>query len=1677
MFLLVGQSLGSATAADTPAVASQTRLQARVPRATVASVDTSDSPHPRVHHAPVPRRPLPDYAARKRYAALVPKAHGLAKAEHVALPIDLTSLHHVGSWKKLGGARIGMLSGASQSAGPAALPASVTGIWPWWTYQTRTIPGVGTALVNVVNLNFLIVEQDVSIPTGEVDLAFGRTYNSESLHDANNDDNSTPSVFGNRWTNNLDVHLGWSSTGQNTGIVSIYTADGARDDYSCEIDIVETCTSQTTGVYELLGTADLSGGVACQFQWTKKSGVSYVFNAPYAACGNGQGSYGRLLRIYGRNDNFYLNLAYTWSPNDSSAENISQITVTHQPDGKQLTLTFAQIAGTSITELSTITTPDGETVNYHYTNTGDLDEIDKPGNNPVIFGGQPLPTHFLDGNPIATGNLPETYDIENPGLMEVCGPRAAISIIDTYPNNPTDGACVDFDYNNHLLSDWWTRGVLNPTPGDNVSPSPIQTGVNTGFVQWDDTTFFNNQIQGGCSGTIAGMSDVYNHSVDWCYNSNGLVIQTSVAVAGSNSLTTSQTWDSNNDVNSVTDARGNTTNLAYDANGNVVEVSLPSQTTSAGALRPTYLYDYDSHNNLTYYCDPANNASNGWNPSPHDNLCEQSGSTHYTRFKYYNSDPTEAYGCLTDAYTPSTYDRAITYTGGTGQCGLGLPNEVQGSPYPQATGSNGQPTQIFTYNTIGNLTTYSAGYPSGATWQIGYSSNGMDRVISRTDPDGVASYACYNQDGSVFFSETPQQDKMDGNNGNGPNCPSVSQLEGGATPPPYAAGYTYDPDGDVATFIRHHNCTGASNCGAANHTATTKCNMAYPAAGTTCNFYDGLDRLVEVKQPYDTQVDLYQNPWITRYLYDLTGGQQTFRNQLFSAYGNLFEVEELLPASPSPSVTAPPSPGSVSNPNYNILKAMAYDGVDRPVAVYSAMSTGSQGYTTDTLTWDTSPIPGNTNVAGFLGKDCNSAPTQQCQWFDYTPDGQEMTFESSDGSSNERDYTYDPDGRPTQIASPAYTYPQAYTYNVDGDLVTAKDAANDTADRATLTYNRYIDGTEESLDVSSGTLTQTGLFTYSYRKDGPLTTLQINDGQVSGIHHAGTTTLTYTYTNAGRLSTRKETGAAAPSPAPTTSITYTSNPGTGLVYQESTPVTGLSSFQYTAEDELTAVTSSGGNGSCSAPTYSYSLRGELINSPNCNPAVTLPFMANGVSLRTSNQWNSSQYTWNDLTAVTTDSVGLGSTCGGTGGGQCESSWFYDSAGRMTLEFAPYPLMRIIPPPANTITTRTYDAENHLNLTTFENGLQSAWPYEKVSWGPDGHPMKIGTGTGACCTNEQDERLHWNGNQLLFSTHLVSGLAALDDVKVGVQGDILPLDSGYKGLTFYDRGPGGTIMGCHNYTGTSYIGMNDSWATVGAGPCAPNQSSGSNMPTSTVWAGTPFTLASPSPLIGQGGTLGMPRTDGFTDGFDTIQGVRSYDSMATVWTAPDALGGVLDDPASQKSYMWNGNNPMDNVDPSGYSLNHPQPVDSPSPDPLGLPNQDELETKACGRCLLTIGSVTSNCHGGCMWHSSEVMNAVGVHDQPPVCKLGEGGYICQDANYQWRRLPNIMGTGKYLKCGVNTFVNSLPSIVLSGTAVGGLAGKVLGIVGLGTVGEYAGGPFLGAATGFVQSYTGIGCGGT
>ena len=85
-----------------------------------------------------------------------------------------------------------------------------------------------------------------------------------------------------------------------------------------------------------------------------------------------------------------------------------------------------------------------------------------------------------------------------------------------------------------------------------------------------------------------------------------------------------------------------------------------------------------------------------------------------------------------------------------------------------------------------------------------------------------------------------------------------------------------------------------------------------------------------------------------------------------------------------------------------------------------------------------------------------------------------------------------------------------------------------------------------------------------------------------------------------------------------------------------------------------------------------------------------------------------------------------------------------------------------------------------------------------------------------------DTLHWDGDQLIFSTNPQH---QVDDVKVGFVGDITPIAAtqGYNGITFWDRGPGGAVVYCHNATGSSGTGQVAIYPiamTAYSSPCAP-----------------------------------------------------------------------------------------------------------------------------------------------------------------------------------------------------------------------------------------------------------------
>lgn len=1358
------------------------------------------------------------------------------------------------------------------------------------------MPGVGTALINVGNGNLVLSVNDVNVAERGVALTFTRTYNSQSQHDANGTDGATPSVFGNGWTNTYDAHLAYSSA---YNVVSVYDVDGARYDYAANGSGQWVAPP---GEFAAL-TFDSAN---CTYDWTQTDGSTYYFEPPMQVDGCAvvpAGYLGRLVAVAGRNINNNITLTYSWFNGDASnPENLTQIVVTHT-DGQSLTLSFGEVNGSGPTELASASRPDGSVVTYAYDSTGDLTSVQRPGNN------------------VAT-TLGETYDYASGSypylLQDVLSPRYTYS-------SGVDGADVTFCYDPGNECDLpapspsgrAVTGILDTALIDFVP----QDGTNTPLQpQYQNTTApwtWRSELFSGYGSNVTTVTDSDGHARMWTTDGLWRPVELQ-SYSGSEWLVSYAAWDSSDDLVAMTDARDYETDYAYDGNGNVVAIAAPLASSSVATFRPTTLYSYDAYDNVTSVCDPVatNDLGLNWSGSTPsgDSLCPATGNG-IAVYTWSYADENEPYGQLSSATTPNGYTYDVQYSDQSeGGGDYGLPTDVVGATaITQNDGSQRTPQQALTYDTFGNLESVSNGVgTTSATYDA------LNRLTIVTDPDGAEYFVSYYPDGLASSSltpsevaDSPSQDCQDMIRRGSPTTSTSgfrNDIIRNCTA--YSSTYLYDADGDetsLSSWVGGYSVAGES--------------ASLPTLpATTQNFYDGEDRLVEVMEPQDnipyapttatTDDDLYTNPWITRYIYDISadgqnGAMPTFDGTRISAYGNLYETQELLPplngGTEVSEVQTGATPSPIANTQFQETKGSAYDALDRMTAQLRYEIGGSQ------LEQMTATYDGTTNSVGLLSTRCNAV--QQCATYTYDSMDR-VTNVAFNDSTPTRTTVYDPDGRIAAVTSSVFGT-QGYTYDNDGNIVGSQEpSGGGVTSPATLSYHYYADDARASLDVASSGLSQVGLFQYAYRTDGNLKQLVVNDSSDADV---GAITVAYTLDNAGNVTQVSENGGGGQLQDTGLCTGYKCPTGlqsaqdeTQYSYDSFERLSQISLFpgsQYYGNRTLTygawdpvgnligdSLATSGGT--TKYDTYEIDVNGRVAGSANgAGPSV---YYANGMMVE--NQSSGDTTTWDARNSVSVSIPG--------------SSFTFDGAGRLVGDSVGGYAM-----------TASYDAENHLlgeNLAGV--GLSS------YQWGPTGLPIAIGSqqsgGSFAADT------LHYDGSQLLFTTN---AQGQVDDIKVGTIGDITPLDSGFDGLTLWDRDVSGEVRACHNATGAAGNGLDAPWRNrylqeplSDTSPCsmqganAPGWSSAwTEYPGSVIWNQESAARLFGISQAGHGGLLGQPRVDGFTDGFTTFQGVRTFDGNSGSWMEPDWYNGsVASTPQNQSSYEYNLDNPLMNVDATG-----------------------------------------------------------------------------------------------------------------------------------------------------------------
>lgn len=1360
--------------------------------------------------------------------------------------------------------RIAALPGRSRGAQsvPGNPSASGTGIEPWWRYQEQGMPGGARLMVNVGTGNFIVQDDDMAVSHKGVAFAFRRTYNSQAPAVGSGSVQNWQGLYGNGWTNTFDAHLVATSSTQ----VSVYDINGTRSDYTTA-DAGATYSSVTPGQYAVL---QWDGG--CGVLWRKKNGAVYHFYSPYPTTpGNCVGSYavygglvGRLYQIYGRNWNTTLNLSYSWTGgNASPTGKVSAITVQAE-SGLTATLTFADFSGHRL--LQQLQLPDGNVISYAYDESGNLTSVTKPANN-------------------SAGVLPQSwYGYETIGadqiMMWASTPRwAAACFVD---NCGGDGAYLGFAYAGtslatSTLSSIQTFALVNVRPNDGMSQF-LQSGYPT-YAYAFHTEYYTT------GGTTPTFRDTDGHMTNWIVDGLARPTQTqnctaTVGQAQSCSgtlLYTNEAWDANNSQVSAWDARGYRTDYTYDANGNNTARAAPQTSVMTGSgtvrFRPTELFDYDvTTNNLVASCDQrATHAANAdWSASGPptaggpDGLCAAATAAHTTYG--YTAVSAEPQGELTLVRSPLGYTHTISYDAAPqGGTDFGLQTAVRGDPIAQPDGTL-QPYATTYYDKNGNIVCSSTDAGAGRTTAV-VTYDGMNRPIALADPDDTSA-------------ALPA------------GCASRTSDIPGST---IVTHKTYFPDGSLASI---QNPAEA----AANVSSTVQYDLdgneiqaqqhQTLTAGPTTKTFDGIGRLVEIVEPQDP-TDFYTYPWTTRYIYDLSqGGTNTFAGSAaFRAYGGLYKTQERLPGATAdwfePGSTGTSTSGSGTFLDTN---GSTFDAMDRPITKYRNTGSGVQAVVS---TYD-APSTGN----GVLSTTCNAL--NQCTAYTYDERTALVQKTFSVGSSSTQFLAYDENGRQVNASNAVGSITDLF--DADG-RATSRSQTVSGAPSSTIAYHFYANGLRSAIDISlSNGTSYPSAITYTYTNDG-------TPRRVGVISTANA--LQFQFTGGHRFLSRSDTistgpisfgyGAVGPSSASSTNY-----PAIGLPTGINAPTFYEASMHYDPEGGFFT----GDNWICYAGSGCFYPDSVLVNKKTSRGEVIGSgehvSMANGVRIPTdvsSNDQNATKtahYSFNALQGYPNEwdtANKCGSQCY-NGSTNTDSVYTYDAVGRQTSGTDNSGS-------ADTY-TKQYDAEDQLISHQVTNGVAGAGRGTKqwslaYQWGPAGHPFLIGStsvvGSGnSAPTDFQYDSLYWDGDTLLFT---VNPAGQVDDLKIGNFADYIPGTS--TPLVVIDRDNTGQIRDCHRSGGGGAITAGS--ASLKAVTC--------DMTPAHIPA------RAPTSLVGHGAILVEPKIDGFTDGFNTFQGGRTFDPQAGVWNSPDSFRGSVQDPMTQKGYMWNRNDPFAYNDPSGY----------------------------------------------------------------------------------------------------------------------------------------------------------------
>jgi RHS repeat-associated protein len=686
--------------------------------------------------------------------------------------------------------------------------------------------------------------------------------------------------------------------------------------------------------------------------------------------------------------------------------------------------------------------------------------------------------------------------------------------------------------------------------------------------------------------------------------------------------------------------------------------------------------------------------------------------------------------------------------------------------------------------------------------------------------------------------------------------------------------------------------------------------------------------MVEVAMPYDTRnfgpgvpYEFYSFRWMDRYVYDLSqnGGSanlsisdNTGTISGIVAYGGLYKTQEYLPQ--TSHMLGVLSAGGYSTGAWSDVRGGSFDALDRTVSKYE-------------LAYGTSAVA--TNIYDCIGQldllcsSTNALSQTTTTTYDNIARLKQVTFSGAAPLADGRTYTYDADGRQASASNSLGTL--TTTYDVDGNKTSVSEPASEGA-ASLVCYAYYADGLRSYLGIgmlsdSCGTntagipqranpsnngISQPKLFSYSYRNDGLTATQQVNWSTNAAQ------TFSWSYSPSGRqisqtdpLNNQKVLIPPNNTPPGTTLGTKQYQYDTYGRVNEVTYPEGYqeNSITYDGDDEIVERVAN--------QPFVLNARGELIEqgvTPMTAQAIT--FMANGAQVGNgSTLINNERYQAPPTTLQYDLRSGMATAIanpqyvqdiGGVAWG-----YDYDAAGRQ-VKATDYPNWPALSSPSPE-GTNSFDAENHLEQTTINFG---SLPPATVTWGPDQH-QRVNT-TYTSSEQKLVANAHWDGDDILFAggAMLYIGKFAV----MTISGDLEVFDRDETGNSQTEHGT--------SASGAPFGTWFDSWSVGGVRSVLtynPKAQHPVNVLLATGSCGfyetdLPYTYY-PCPQWSL--PFAMKRTDGYSMLGGIVQGARTYDPTSGQWITPDAYAGNVENPMSQKPFMWNNNNPVEWSDLSGY----------------------------------------------------------------------------------------------------------------------------------------------------------------